>query len=57
MNIVSDLNSSRDRGAALFQRRRARSEKWIIDENNVKKVENSPQNPTTTMAAPVVSIQ
>ena len=39
MNLVADLNSNRDRGAALFQKRRARSEKWVIDENNVKKPE------------------
>jgi hypothetical protein len=37
MNLVADLNSSRGKGAALFQKRKARSEKWIIDENNVKK--------------------
>lgn len=37
MNLVADLNSSVGKGAALFQKRKARSEKWIIDENNVKK--------------------
>ncbi len=37
MNLVADLNQSRGKGAALFQKRKARSEKWVIDENNVKK--------------------
>jgi hypothetical protein len=37
MNLVADLNLNRGKGAALFQKRKARSEKWIIDENNVKK--------------------
>ena len=37
MSLVDDLNSSRGKGAALFQKRKARSEKWVIDENNVKK--------------------
>jgi hypothetical protein len=37
MNLVADLNQSHGKGAALFQKRKARSEKWVIDENNVKK--------------------
>ncbi|CAF2053351.1 unnamed protein product [Rotaria magnacalcarata] len=37
MSIVSDLNHNRGKGAALFQKRKARSEKWVIDENNVKR--------------------
>ncbi|CAF1187201.1 unnamed protein product [Rotaria sordida] len=37
MSLVADLNQNRSKGAALFQKRKARSEKWIIDENNVKK--------------------
>ncbi|CAM4943368.1 unnamed protein product [Rotaria socialis] len=37
MSLVADLNQSRSKGAALFQKRKARSEKWVIDENNVKK--------------------
>lgn len=48
MNLVVDLNSSRDKGAALFQKRKARSEKWIIDENNVKKPEYQPLNNYST---------
>ena len=44
MNLVADLNSSRGKGAALFQKRKARSEKWIIDENNVKKQGYQPKN-------------
>jgi hypothetical protein len=37
MSLVADLNENRGKGAALFQKRKARSEKWVIDENNVKK--------------------
>jgi hypothetical protein len=37
MSLVADLNQNRGKGAALFQKRKARSEKWVIDENNVKK--------------------
>lgn len=48
MNLVADLNSSGGKGAALFQKRKARSEKWIIDENNVKK---QTYQPTTNYPA------
>lgn len=44
MSLVADLNSSRGKGAALFQKRKARSDKWIIDENNVKKQGYQPMN-------------
>lgn len=37
MNLAADLNQNRGKGAALFQKRKARSDKWVIDENNVKK--------------------
>jgi hypothetical protein len=37
MSLVADLNLNRGKGAAIFQKRKARSEKWVIDENNVKK--------------------
>jgi hypothetical protein len=37
MSLVADLNQNRGKGAALFQKRKARSEKWVVDENNVKK--------------------
>ena len=37
MSLVADLNQNRGKGAALFQKRKARSEKWVGDENNVKK--------------------
>ncbi|CAF2926457.1 unnamed protein product [Rotaria sp. Silwood2] len=37
MSLVADLNQNRSKGAALFQKRKARSDKWVIDENNVKK--------------------
>lgn len=44
MNLVADLNQNRGKGAALFQKRKARSEKWVIDENNVKKQNYPPTN-------------
>ena len=37
MSLVADLNQNRGKGAAIFQKRKARSEKWVVDENNVKK--------------------
>ncbi|CAF0863438.1 unnamed protein product, partial [Didymodactylos carnosus] len=40
--LVADLNENRGKGAALFQKRKARSEKWVIDENNVKKQSYQP---------------
>ncbi|CAF1168370.1 unnamed protein product [Adineta steineri] len=45
MSLVDDLNQSRGKGAALFQKRKARSEKWVIDENNVKKQGYRPPPP------------
>ena len=42
MNLVADLNQNRGKGAALFQKRKARSEKWVVDENNVKKAGHQP---------------
>ena len=45
MNLSADLNLSQGKGAALFQKRKARSEKWVIDENNVKKQGYQPPSP------------
>ncbi len=42
MSLVADLNQNRGKGAALFQKRKARSEKWVVDENNVKKAGYQP---------------
>lgn len=42
MSIVADLNQNRGKGAAIFQKRKARSEKWVVDENNVKKSSHQP---------------
>jgi hypothetical protein len=42
MSLVADLNENRGKGAAIFQKRKARSEKWVIDENNVKKSNYQP---------------
>lgn len=36
-NLVMDLKSPRNKGARLFQKRAARSEKWVIDERNALK--------------------
>jgi hypothetical protein len=49
MSLVADLNQNRGKGAALFQKRKARSEKWVIDENNVKK---SSYQPTSSYIGP-----
>jgi hypothetical protein len=49
MSLVADLNQNRGKGAALFQKRKARSEKWVVDENNVKK---SGYQPTSTYIGP-----
>ncbi|CAF1290959.1 unnamed protein product [Rotaria sp. Silwood1] len=37
MNLAAEMTHNHGKGAALFQKRKARSEKWVIDENNVKK--------------------
>lgn len=42
-NLVADLQSKRNRGAKLFQKRAARSEKWVIDENNAQKPPPQPR--------------
>ncbi|CAF1165525.1 unnamed protein product [Adineta steineri] len=49
MSLVADLNANRGKGAALFQKRKARSEKWVVDENNVKK---QGFQPTSTHISP-----
>ncbi|XP_033752321.1 uncharacterized protein LOC117336038 isoform X2 [Pecten maximus] len=36
-SLVADLHNQRNRGAKLFQKRQARSEKWVIDERNATK--------------------
>ncbi|XP_060071483.1 uncharacterized protein LOC132551361 isoform X1 [Ylistrum balloti] len=36
-SLVADLHNQRNRGAKLFQKRQARSEKWVIDERNAPK--------------------
>ena len=53
MSLVDDLNQSRGKGAALFQKRKARSEKWVIDENNVKKQGYRPPPTTSYMGVSV----
>jgi len=35
-DIVRDLNAPKGKGAELFAKRRKKSEKWVVDENNVK---------------------
>jgi len=46
MNLAADLNFNLGKGAALFQKRKARADKWVIDENNVKKpVYPAPSSP------------
>ncbi|CAC5369188.1 unnamed protein product [Mytilus coruscus] len=36
-SLVADLQSPKNRGAKLFQKRQARSEKWVIDESNARR--------------------
>ncbi|XP_056019262.1 uncharacterized protein LOC125668196 isoform X2 [Ostrea edulis] len=42
-SLVADLQSPRNRGAKLFQKRAARSERWVIDENNAQKPAPQPR--------------
>ncbi|XP_050425333.1 neuroendocrine convertase 1-like isoform X2 [Adelges cooleyi] len=35
-DLVRDLNATKGKGAALFAKRRKRSENWVVDETNVK---------------------
>ena len=55
MNLVADLNQNRGKGAALFQKRKARSEKWVIDENNVKKSSYQPTPNYMGVCIPLIS--
>uniref|UniRef100_A0A2S2QPI9 Synaptopodin-2 n=1 Tax=Sipha flava TaxID=143950 RepID=A0A2S2QPI9_9HEMI len=47
-DLVRDLNATKGKGAALFAKRRKRSENWIVDENNVKSISPSLSEPTIT---------
>ncbi|VVC36833.1 Hypothetical protein CINCED_3A020314 [Cinara cedri] len=40
-DLVRDLNATKGKGAALFAKRRKRSENWIVDEHNVKSISPS----------------
>ncbi|XP_075217370.1 uncharacterized protein LOC142322316 isoform X2 [Lycorma delicatula] len=40
-DLVRDLNTPKGKGAELFAKRRKKSEKWIVDENNVKTMSSS----------------
>lgn len=51
-SLVADLQSKKNRGAKLFQKRQARSEKWVIDESNAKKAPMSPPTRLETMLSP-----
>ncbi|KAK3089873.1 hypothetical protein FSP39_007240 [Pinctada imbricata] len=56
-NLVMDLQSPRNRGAKLFQKRAARSEKWVIDETNAAKpppprLQNMVSSPAKSMLSP-----
>ncbi|RNA40650.1 actin cytoskeleton-regulatory complex PAN1-like, partial [Brachionus plicatilis] len=42
---LENTQSKGGRGAQIFQRRKEKSEKWIIDENNVKRVPGQPPLP------------
>lgn len=48
MSLAAALENSHSkggRGAQIFQKRKEKSEKWIIDETNVKRVPGQPQMP------------
>ncbi|XP_061181934.1 uncharacterized protein LOC133190365 isoform X2 [Saccostrea echinata] len=52
-SLVADLQSTRNRGAKLFQKRAARSEKWVIDESNAQKPAPQPRlNEILTVTSP-----
>ncbi|XP_050523165.1 uncharacterized protein LOC126895391 isoform X2 [Daktulosphaira vitifoliae] len=40
-DLVRDLNATKGKGAALFAKRRKRSENWVVDETNVKSASSS----------------
>lgn len=47
-DLVRDLNSPSGKGAELFAKRRRKSEKWVVDESNVRVSGGSiPQEPQT----------
>lgn len=39
MSLAAALHQSGGRGAQIFQKRKAKSEKWVVDEDHVKKAE------------------
>lgn len=45
-DLVRDLNATKGKGAALFAKRRKRSENWIVDEHNVKSISPSLSEPS-----------
>lgn len=45
-DLVRDLNSPTGKGAALFAKRKKKSEKWIVDEHTVKKHEQQVETET-----------
>lgn len=53
--LESDQGGKGGRGAQIFQRRKAKSEKWVIDESNVKRAPGQPyyQPPPTPPIQPV----
>ncbi|KAK9507224.1 hypothetical protein O3M35_007130 [Rhynocoris fuscipes] len=52
LDLVRDLNAPRGKGAELFAKRRKKSEKWIIDENNVKTTDSHAGNATPLSKLP-----
>jgi hypothetical protein len=41
MSFAAELHQAGGRGAQIFQKRRAKAEKWVVDETNVKRAPNS----------------
>lgn len=55
-SLVADLQSPKNRGAKLFQKRQARSEKWVIDESNARRPDVVPQTRLESMLSPKPSM-
>ena len=55
--LETDLSGKGGRGAAIFQKRKAKSEKWVIDESNVKKVSGQQYQPSPPAAPSQPSYQ
>jgi hypothetical protein len=51
-SLVADLQSPKNRGAKLFQKRQAKSENWVIDESNARRPDVLPHTRLEGMLSP-----